>query len=178
MVRWLRHKSSGFTRAAIYRAIERLTFDTRGDLDHQQALTGVRQISGKPSFPHFFGAIIYMSIYSPAMKTHTTPQSILKQIAKIERMEPGKLCVIGQGPNGPYHNLQCREGGKTRTRYVPAEQVAVVAEHTANYRQFQSLTEEYAAVVIAQTRAEREAGLKKKTRPPTSSSPKTRKSRS
>ena len=112
------------------------------------------------------------------MKTHSTPQSILKQIAKIERMEPGKLCVIGQGPNGPYHNLQCREDGKTRTRYVPAAQVAVVAEHTANYRQFQVWTGEYAALVIAQTRAEREAGVKKKTRPPTSSSPRMRKSRS
>jgi hypothetical protein len=99
------------------------------------------------------------------MKTHSTPQSILKQIAKIERMEPGKLCVIGQGPNGPYHNLQCREDGKTRTRYVPAEQVAVVAEHTANYRQFQVWTGEYAALVIAQTRAEREAGVKKRPGP-------------
>ena len=112
------------------------------------------------------------------MNANSKPQLILKQIAKIERMEPGKLCVIGQGPNGPYHNLQCREDGKTRTRYVPAEQVAVVAEHTANYRQFQSLTEEYAALVIARTRAEREAGVKKKTRPPTSSSPRMRKSRS
>ena len=112
------------------------------------------------------------------MNANSKPQLILKQIAEIERMEPGKLCVIGQGPHGPYYNLQCREDGKTRTRYVPAEQVAVVAEHTANHRQFQSLTEEYAALVIAQTRAEREAGGKKKTRPPTSSSPRMRKSRS
>jgi hypothetical protein len=112
------------------------------------------------------------------MKANSKPQLILKQIAKIQRMEPGKLCVIGQGPKGPYHNLQCREDGQTRTRYVPAEQAAVVAEHTANYRQFQSLTEEYAALVIAQTRAERAAGVKKKTRPPTSSSPRMRKSRS
>ena len=112
------------------------------------------------------------------MNANSKPQLILKQIAEIERMEPGKLCVIGQGPHGPYYNLQCREDGKTRTRYVPAEQVAVVAEHTANHRQFQSLTEEYAALVIAQTRAEREAGVKKKTRPPTSSSPRMRESRS
>jgi len=111
------------------------------------------------------------------MNPKSTPQSLLQQIAQIKRMEPGKLCVIGQGPNGPYHNLQCREDGKTRTRYVPAEQVAGVAEHTANYRRFQSLTEEYAALVIARTRAEREAGVKKKTRPRTSSPPRTRKSR-
>ena len=111
------------------------------------------------------------------MNANSTPESPLKQIAKIERMEPGKLCVIGQGPNGPYHNLQCREEGKTRTRYVPADQVAVVAEHTANYQEFQTLMGEYAALRIAQTRVEREAGLKKKTRPPTFSSPRTRKSK-
>jgi hypothetical protein len=98
------------------------------------------------------------------MNANSTPQSILKKIAKIERMEPGKLCVIGQGPNGPYHNLQCREDGKTRTRYVPADQVAVVRQHTANYQEFQTLTGEYAALLVARTRAEREAGVKKKPR--------------
>jgi hypothetical protein len=112
------------------------------------------------------------------MNINSTPQSLLKQIAQIQRMEPGKLCVIGQGPNGPYYNLQCREDGKTRTRYVSAEQAAVVAEHTDNYRQFQTLTGDYAALVIAQTRAERDAGLKKKTPRPKSSWPRTRKSKS
>jgi hypothetical protein len=111
------------------------------------------------------------------MNTKSTPQSVLKQIAEIQRMEPGKLCVIGQGPNGPYYNLQCREEGETLTRYVPADQVAVVAEHTANYRRFQSLVGDYAALVVTQTRAEREAGVKKKPRHPRSSSPRTRKSR-
>ena len=64
----------------------------------------------------------------------TTPAQILQQIAQIQHMEPGKLCVIGQGPNGPYHNLQCRENGKTLTRYVPADQILMVREHTASYR--------------------------------------------
>ncbi|MDB6125071.1 MAG: hypothetical protein JWQ71_4064 [Pedosphaera sp.] len=83
---------------------------------------------------------------------------------------------MGQGPNGPYYNLQCREQGKTRSRYVPGEQSAVVAEHTANYRHFQALVEQYAALIVAQTRAERETGAKKKTSRPKSSSPKIRKS--
>jgi len=111
------------------------------------------------------------------MNANSTPQSLLKQIAQIQRMEPGKLCVIGEGPNGPYYNLQCREQGQTLTRYVPADQLAVVAEHTANYRRFQTLVEDYAALVVTQTRAEREAGLKKKPRHPKSSSPRTRKSK-
>jgi hypothetical protein len=112
------------------------------------------------------------------MNPNTTPQSVLKQIAEIQRMEPGKLCVIGRGPNGPYYNLQCREEGETLSRYVSADQLAMVTEHTANYRRFQTLVGDYAALVVAQTRAEREAGLKKKTRHPKSSSPGTRKSKS
>lgn len=116
-----------------------------------------------------------MGIYIHAMNQ---PQAarILQQIAQIQHMEPGKLCVIGQGPNGPYYNLQCREGGKTLTRYIPADQVGLVAEHTANYRQFQTLVSQYSRLIIEQTRTERAAGSKKKTSPPRSSWLKTRKS--
>ena len=106
------------------------------------------------------------------------PTQILQQIAQIQRMEPGKLCVIRQGPNGPYYNLQCREQGKTLTRYIPADQVEMLSEHTANYQKFQELVGQYAQLIIEQTRAERSAGLKKKTSRPTSSWPKTRKSSS
>ncbi len=101
---------------------------------------------------------------------------LLQQIAQIQHMEPGKLCVIGQGPNGPYYNLQCREGGKTVTRYVPADQAPLVAQHTANYQTFQALVDQYAQLIIEQTRAERTAGLKKRTSPRKSSWPRTRKS--
>jgi len=103
---------------------------------------------------------------------------ILRQIAQIQRMEPGKLCVLRQGPNGPYYNLQCREKGKTLSRYVPGEQVQMVAEHTANYQKFHLLVSQYAQLIIQQTRAERNEGLKKKTSPPRSSWPKSRKSSS
>jgi hypothetical protein len=78
-------------------------------------------------------------------------------------MEPGKLCVIGQGPNGPYYNLQCREGGKSVSRYVPTDQIEVVSLHTANYQKFQALVDQYAQAVIEQTREERAAASKKKT---------------
>jgi hypothetical protein len=105
-----------------------------------------------------------------------TPAQILQQIAQIQHMEPGKLCVIGQGPNGPYYNLQCREKGKTLTLYVPADQVPSVAEHTANYRHFQTLMEQYAQLIVDRTRTERATGAKKKIPRPNSSWPKTRKS--
>ena len=106
------------------------------------------------------------------------PAHILQQIAHIQRMEPGKLCLMGHGPNGPYYNLQCREQGKTLTRYVPADQVEVVIQHTENYKKFEGLVAQYAQWIIEQTRAERTAGAKKKTSPRKSSWPRTRKSKS
>lgn len=108
----------------------------------------------------------------------SNPSLLLQQIAQIQRMEPGKLCVLRQGPTGPYYNLQCRENGKTLSRYVPGEQVQMVAEHTANYQKFQLLVSQYAQLIIEQTRAERNEGLKKKTSAPRSSWPKSRKSSS
>lgn len=104
------------------------------------------------------------------------PSHLLGQIAQIQRMEPGKLCVIGQGPNGPYYNLQCREKGQPVSRYVPADQVEAVTRHTANYQKFQDLVSQYAQSVIEQTREERAAGSKKKKFHPRSSSPNKRKS--
>ncbi len=101
---------------------------------------------------------------------------ILQQISEIQHMEPGKLCVMRQGPNGPYYNLQWREQGKAISRYVPNEQVEVVAEHTANYQTFQNLVDQYAQLIIERTRAERVAGSKKKTSAPKSSWPEKRKS--
>ena len=95
----------------------------------------------------------------------TTPLKLLEQIAHIQRMEPGKLCVMREGPDGPYYNLQCREQGQSVSRYVPREQVAAVAEHTANYREFRTLVEAYAEQIIDQTRRERLEGAKKKTSP-------------
>ena len=100
------------------------------------------------------------------MKTTTSSTvGILGQIAAIERMEPGKLCVIREGPQGPYFNLQSREEGKPVSRYVPREQAEVVRQNTANYRQFESLVDEYAELIITRTRAERLEGQKKSPRP-------------
>lgn len=118
----------------------------------------------------------YIYEYILSSMKQTDPAQILQQIAQIQRMEPGKLCVIRQGPNGPYYNLQCRENGKTLTRYVPPDQVERVTEHTHNYRKFQSLMAEYAQLIVDQSRQERSVGLKKKTSRLKSSWPKTRKS--
>ena len=114
---------------------------------------------------------VYTCVYSAGTMQHktSTPAGLLHQIANLQRMEPGKLCVIGQGKDGPYYNLQCREQGQPVSRYIPQDQVETVAHHTANYRTFQSLVDQYAQVVITQTRAERMGGQKKSRRPASTS---------
>lgn len=105
------------------------------------------------------------------MKQPQTAQAaqLLQQITQIQHMEPGKLCVLRQGPNGPYYNLQWREQGKAFSRYVSAEQVEVLAQHTANYQTFQNLVDQYAQLIVERTRVARAAGFKKKTPVPKSS---------
>jgi len=126
----------------------------------------------------FFVGMVYTYVYSLPMNEYPSPQLLLQQIAQIKRMEPGKLCILRQGADGPYYNLQCRQDGKTVTRYVPREQAEAAARHTANYARFQHLMEQYVRLVAEQSRAEREAGFKKKTSRRTSSSPKKKKSSS
>ena len=109
-----------------------------------------------------------MYTYTSAMN-HASPAQILHRIAQIQHMEPGKLCVMRQGPNGPYYNLQWRQDGKAISRYVPSDQVEAVAQNTANYEQFEVLVTQYAQLIIEQTRAERMSGFKKKTSPRRSS---------
>ena len=106
-----------------------------------------------------------------------TPSKLLEQIAKIQQMEPGKLCVMRQGPGGPYYNLQCREQGKTVSRYVPRDQAKVVSEHIANHQEFRTLVDTYAQHIIDKTRSERMEGAKKKTLPGLSSWPRTKNSK-
>ena len=97
--------------------------------------------------------------------TASSAAGILSQIASIERMERGKLCIIRQGPQGPYYNLQSRENGKAVCLYVPREQAEAVRQNTENYRQFESLVEEYAQLILTRTREERLAGQKKNPKP-------------
>jgi len=89
-------------------------------------------------------------------------------------MERGKLSVIKEGASGPFYKLQARENGKNVTRYVPREQAPALREAIEGYKQFQTLTEQYAREVITQTRAAIAAGSKKNPSPRNSSSPRSR----
>ncbi len=110
------------------------------------------------------------------MNTQTTPESILQALAQIQRLERGSVSVLRQGPNGPYYNHQAYENGRNVSRYVPADQVAELQAALADYHRFQQLVQQYVELLVQQTRAQRQAGSKKKPPRPTSSWPKTRKS--
>jgi len=112
------------------------------------------------------------------MNTKSSPQSLLRDIAQIQHMERGTLSVMRQGPAGPYYNHQCYEEGRNVSRYVPSSQVSQIKEAIEGYHRFQALAQQYAQRVVEKTRAEREAGLKKKSRRQISSWPKTRRSSS
>ena len=112
------------------------------------------------------------------MNSKPTAESILQQMAQVQRMDQGSISVIRQGPHGPYYNHQCYENGRNVSRYVPAEQVPELREALAGYRRFQDLVQQYVQLQVEKTRAERQAGLKKKTRHPASSWPRTKRSNS
>lgn len=112
------------------------------------------------------------------MKPQITPESLLRDLAQIQRLDRGTVSVIRQGPSGPYYNHQCYEKGRNVSRYVPAEQVEELKGAIADHQRFQQLVQQYVELLVQKTRAQRQAGLKKRTPPPISSWPKTRKSTS
>ena len=99
------------------------------------------------------------------MSAQNTPQALWQQIAQIPHLERGKLCIIRQGPKGPYYNHQTWENGNNISRYVPRDQVSALREALAGYGQFQNLLEQYVQLRVQKSRAERAAGFKEKTHP-------------
>lgn len=109
----------------------------------------------------------------------TARHDLLQQIAAIPTMERGKLSTYSPnaGPEaaGPYFKLQRWENGKNQTRHVSTEEAPAVQAALAGFAQYQQLTEQYAELVIAETR-EHIAELKKNRSRLRSFSPKKRKS--
>ena len=112
-----------------------------------------------------------------------TKADLLAQIARIPLMERGKLSAHTvqnrAAPATPHFKLQSWENGRNLTRHIRAEQVPLLEEAMAGHAQFQTLVEQYAQLVIAQTREQLAAvGVKKKPGPrPNSSWRRSRKSR-
>jgi len=103
------------------------------------------------------------------MKT-PSPADILAQIAQIQLMERGKLCAYSFKERADrtksYFKLQLWEKGKNVTRYIRSEQVPMVREALVGHAKFQDLVEQYAHLIIEQTREElATVGVKKKPGP-------------
>jgi hypothetical protein len=96
------------------------------------------------------------------MNMPSSPEQLLAQIAHITHMERGKLCVLRQGPDGPYYNCQSRENGRNFSRYVPRDKLQAYQEAIDAYQRFRQLTEQYADAIVQRTRAELAGGSKKK----------------
>ena len=104
-----------------------------------------------------------------------TLADLLARIAPIQLMERGKLCAYPAqrraALGNQYFKLQSWEEGKNLTRHVRAEQVPLLQQALAGYAQFQGLVEQYAQIVITQTRQQLAGvGVKKKPGPRPSSS--------
>ena len=83
---------------------------------------------------------------------------LLEQIAAIPAMERGKLSAHS---SGRHQKLQSWQDGKNHTRHVPADELPAVQDALAGYTQYRQLTEEYAELVIRETRQNIAAAKKK-----------------
>ncbi len=108
----------------------------------------------------YFCLKVYRELYTSSVNPKS--QAILQQIARIQRIDRGKLTVLRYGPNGPYYSHQSWENGKNVCRYVPADQVGALEQALEGYQQFQRLAAEYAEEIIARTRTELRDDSKKK----------------
>ena len=96
------------------------------------------------------------------MRNARTLQRLLERMARIERMERGKVCrLTGRGQ----YNHQTWQDGRNVVRYVPADKAASLKEATEGYRVFMTLAEAYADEIIRRTRAQSAQASKEKKRP-------------
>jgi hypothetical protein len=106
------------------------------------------------------------------MSNRLTKQQLLQRIAAIPAMERGQLSTYSfkerSGAAGPYYKLQHWHNGQNQTRYIRAEELPAVEAALAGYAQYQRLTEQYAELVIAQTRQDIAASKKSQSPPPSS----------
>ena len=98
---------------------------------------------------------------------------LLEQMAAIPAMERGKLSnyTFKERSNtaGPYHKLQRWQDGKNHTRHVSADELPAVQSALAGYAQYRQLTEQYADLVIQETRQHIAGSKKNQSRPKSSS---------
>jgi hypothetical protein len=95
------------------------------------------------------------------MKQTKKMKRLLEGMARIARMERGKLCRMGVRP---HYNHQTWQDGHNVVRYVPADEAGFLQEAIDGYTLFMKLAEQYADEAIKQTRREREKLFSKPTK--------------
>jgi hypothetical protein len=95
------------------------------------------------------------------MKQTEISQRLLDRMARIERMERGRICQMA---GRPHYNHQTWQDGRNVVRYVPADQVPELQEAIDGYNLFRSLAEQYADEIIRVTRKERDKKRPRKKR--------------
>lgn len=88
----------------------------------------------------------------PVMRLPRKAKTLLEKMARIEQMERGKLCRM---KGRPHYNLQSWQNGRNVVYYVPREQVDAVQKAIEGYETFQKLAQQYADIIIANTRRQR-----------------------
>lgn len=80
---------------------------------------------------------------------------IKTELTAIEDMRPGSLTRQYRDPNtqtGPYYQLSYTREMKSRTEYVPRDQVQQVRRQIRNYKRFKALTTEWTNLSIEHSR--------------------------
>ena len=95
------------------------------------------------------------------MKTSKKAQRLWERIAKIEKMERGKICKMS-GRN--HFNHQTWESGRNVARYVSREGMDELQQAINGYALFTKLVRLYADEMIRLTRLERAKLLKNRSR--------------
>lgn len=81
--------------------------------------------------------------------------SIRAQLAGIENMRPGSLTRQYKDPKnrrGAYDQLSYTRDMRSRTDYVPRDDVRELRREIKNYKRFKALTDQWVALSIEQSR--------------------------
>lgn len=98
------------------------------------------------------------------MKSTQKAVTLLEQMARIARMERGKVC---QMKGREHFNHQTWRNGCNIVRYVPLNEVSDLQAAIAGYNRFNALAQQYADEIIRLTRLDH--AQKHPKRPPRSS---------
>src|SRR2546423_14980373 len=96
--------------------------------------------------------MIYVyGIYFLVMNAKPTPESILQDIAQIQRLDRGTVSVIRQGPEGAYYNHQCYENGRDVFPYGPRVKVRPPKDGITSYQRVRQLVDQYVGIIEGKT---------------------------